>query len=616
MPVNVALINMPFGFHIYPSIQLGTLSTLLKTHGYEVRSHYLNLQFAHQIGLPVYNQLCEKRFLVGEWLFSHMLFGENSKNREYMEHFAPHIEDVCQSIGRPPQFLHDLKTKAVPEFLQWAVEACDWGRYPVIGFTSTFNQNLASVTLAKLIKEKYPSVKIMFGGSNFESDMGLEYFRVFPWIDYVVPGEAESVLPLLMEALSNGGAIPKGVVHRRDGETVFEDNHQPFGNFINYPPPDYDDFFEQLRDIDPHSHQLENPVILYETARGCWWGEKHHCTFCGLNAQTMKFRSKPIEQVHADLAALSRRYDSFRFRLVDNILELKYIDGVFGELGRKNYDFQFFVEVKSNLTKQQIKMIAQGGAKVIQPGIESFSQNQLLDMDKGVRPIQNILCLKWSVYYGIEVSWNILVGFPGETDEDFRQQIRLLKLLYHLPPPECVGNLWLERFSPYFMRPAEYGIKIKGPGEAYPYVYGDGGIDLLKIAYDFEFETENRTDPALKAELSRTVQEWRRRHQSDQLPYLIFTRSMDFVTVYDGRSLEGPMKMRFEGPAAWILLLCNEASKSLEQIQAHLHEQGLGEGEDAKKVAEQTVAHLQEKGLLYGERGKYLTLALPNNANL
>ena len=50
------------------------------------------------------------------------------------------------------------------------------------------------MTLAKLIKEKYPSVKIMFGGANFESEMGLEYFRVFPWIDFVVPGEAEAVL--------------------------------------------------------------------------------------------------------------------------------------------------------------------------------------------------------------------------------------------------------------------------------------------------------------------------------------------------------------------------------------------------------------------------------------
>ena len=156
------------------------------------------MHFAHQLGMPVYNQLCEKRFLVGEWLFSHLLFGTNPKNLDYLNHFDSHIDDVCQSIDRPREFLIDVKTIMVPEFLQWALEAGAWGQYDVIGFSSTFNQNLASVTLAKLIKDKYPTVKIMFGGANFESEMGLEYFRVFPWIDFVVPGEVEGVLIPLM----------------------------------------------------------------------------------------------------------------------------------------------------------------------------------------------------------------------------------------------------------------------------------------------------------------------------------------------------------------------------------------------------------------------------------
>ena len=174
---------MPFGFHIYPSIQLGTLSTLLKTHGHEVKSFYLNLHFAHQLGLPVYNELCETRQLIGEWLFSHPLFGDSPGNKKYTDIFDQQIQNVCKAIDRPPEFLREVKEKMVPEFLRWAVESIDWGGYSLVGFTSTFNQNLASVTLAKWIKEKYPSIKILFGGSNFDSEMGLEYFRGFDWID-------------------------------------------------------------------------------------------------------------------------------------------------------------------------------------------------------------------------------------------------------------------------------------------------------------------------------------------------------------------------------------------------------------------------------------------------
>jgi len=613
MSLRTALVNMPFGFHIYPSIQLGTLATLLKTHGWAVDCHYLNLHFAHQIDLPVYNQLCEKRFLIGEWLFSHLLSGESPQNREYPSHFRNHLREVCRSIDRPESFLLDVKHKMAPEFLHWAAKSIPWGQYDVVGFTSTFNQNLASVTLARLIKEAHPSTRILFGGSNFESEMGMEYFRVYDWIDYVVPGEAEPVLPALMEALQQGGTIPPGVIHRRDGEIFFEENHSTFIDFQKYPAPDYTDYFTQLRAIDPRSPLLENPIILYETARGCWWGEKHHCTFCGLNASTMKFRARPAAQVQRDIAELSARYDTFRFRIVDNILEMKFLEDVFRPFSEQNLDWQFFLEIKSNLNKKQIQQLATGGVNVIQPGIESFSLNQLHEMDKGVRPMQNIFCLKWALYYGIEVSWNILTGFPGETDDDFRGQIELIRKLIHLQPPIAVGTLWLERFSPYFTRPGQYGIDIKGPGEAYSFVYDGRVLDLMKIAYDFEFETPERSvNPKCEEELSQVVEYWRQRHQSDNLPFLIFTKSRDFVTVYDGRDAGGSSKRRFDTVAGCIIAYCNEQPRTLEQIHSHAAEAGY------ENEIPQIGSHLEELeqlGILYGEKGKYLTLALPNNSH-
>ena len=613
MSLKVALVNMPFGFHIYPSIQLGSLATLLKTHGWDVKSFYLNLYFAHQLELPVYKQLCEKRFLIGEWLFSHILFGDLSKNKEYLGHFNSHIREVCQSIGRSEDFLQNIKTKIAPEFLQWAVENFDWKKYDVVGFTSTFNQNLASITLARLIKEKHPSIKIIFGGSNFESEMGLEYFRVFQWIDHAVIGEAEHVLPALMESIEKRTPVPNGTAYRKNGKVLYEENRQMFVEFEKYGAPDYDDYFEQLKEINPASPLLDNPIILYETARGCWWGEKHHCKFCGLNASTMKFRARSIEKIHKEIAFLSKRYNSFRFRFVDNMLSMKYVNGVFGKLSHENCDLQFFIEVKSNLKREQIKTLAHGGTNVVQPGIESFSVNQLDEMNKGVLPIQNILFLKWSLYYGIEVSWNILTGFPGENNEDYRRQIDIIKSIIHLQPPVAVGNLWLERFSPYFNRPEEHGINIKGPGDAYPYVYDSTKIDLMKIAYDFEFETKKQVDPELKAELHNIVDVWKQRNKAEQSPFLFFAKSMEFVTVYDGRQEGQPTKTCFSGPPAWTILFCNESPKSFEQIKLHILEKG-GQKEKTDGL-EKIVQDLNNQGLLFAEKGKYLTLALPHNTH-
>src|SRR5439155_24971687 len=92
--IPVALVNMTFSSSKYPSIHLGTLATVLKAHGIGLKTHHLYLQFGYQLGVPLYEVLCEKRGLLGEWLFSHLLFRDNPKNAEYTNTFKPIFEDV------------------------------------------------------------------------------------------------------------------------------------------------------------------------------------------------------------------------------------------------------------------------------------------------------------------------------------------------------------------------------------------------------------------------------------------------------------------------------------------------------------------------------------------
>jgi hypothetical protein len=61
---KVALVNMPFSYSKYPSIQLGTLSALLKSKGTPVDCHHLNVRFALKIGVPLYETpVCLSRCL-------------------------------------------------------------------------------------------------------------------------------------------------------------------------------------------------------------------------------------------------------------------------------------------------------------------------------------------------------------------------------------------------------------------------------------------------------------------------------------------------------------------------------------------------------------------------
>ncbi len=614
---RVALVNMPFSYSKYPSIQLGTLSALLKSRGVPVDCHHLNVRFAHKIGVPLYEMICEKRALFGEWLFSYLLFRDNPKRAEYPRVFKPVFEQVSRESGQPLSFFEDLSTRTAPQFLTWAMTAIDWGQYKLVGFTSTFDQNVASLTLAKLIKDLYPHVKIVFGGANYDGEMGMEYFRAFPFIDYVVVGEGEEVFPQLVRHVLDGkpDAVPNGVIFREQDRIRFTPNPALFADFARTGPPDYDDYYHLLAELGDAAQGLDR-ILLYEGSRGCWWGEKHHCTFCGLNAQSMKFRAKSPDQAAREMTALSSRYDTTRFRLVDNIIDMKYVENLFGLFAAAHCDLDVFIETKSNLQKSQIRTLAVGGVKCMQPGLESLSLTQLKAMDKGVTPMQNIVCLKWSGYYRVAVSWNILLGFPGETNDDYRRQIDLLPSLFHLQAPEATGKFWLQRFSPYFTRPQEYGVKITGPGMAYEYVYDAARLDLLKIAYDFEYELDHwPVDPHLYQELVGLVEEWQHRARGSDRPFLYYSKAMDYVTVYDGRDPQAPTRQRFDWPAAEIIEVCNEAAKSRDQIRALLKEakSGLVLSDDELSDA---LNILTSRRILYEERGKYFTLAIPENQYL
>src|SRR5918993_5323237 len=271
---RVALVNMPFSYSKYPSIQLGSLSALLKSQGLAVDCHHLNVRFAHKIGVPLYEMICEKRALFGEWLFSYLLFRDNPKRADFPRMFKPVFEQISQQSGHPISYFEELANRIAPQFLTSALTAIDWGRYGIVGFTSTFDQNVASLTMAKLIKDLYPEVKIVFGGANYDGEMGMEYFRAFPFIDHVVVGEGEESFPSLVRQILDGkdaAAVP-GVTYRDGNHIRFSPNTALFSDFTKTGPPDYDDYYHLLAELGDAAQGLDR-VLLYEGSRGCWWGE-------------------------------------------------------------------------------------------------------------------------------------------------------------------------------------------------------------------------------------------------------------------------------------------------------------------------------------------------------
>ena len=151
--------------------------------------------------------------------------------------------------------------------------------------------------------------------------------------------------------------------------------------------------------------------------------------------------------------------------------------------------------------------MAQAGITHIQPGIESLSSHVLRLMRKGIRAIQNVNLLRWARYYGIHVEWNLLWGFPGETERDYADQAAVMPHLRHLRPPGGTARIRMERFSPIFTEPDTFQLRHREPERSYRYVYPDY-VDHERVAYFFDYELDGGLPDGTYADVRRAVGDW------------------------------------------------------------------------------------------------------------
>jgi ribosomal peptide maturation radical SAM protein 1 len=593
---RVLLINMPFAAVDSPSLALGLFKSRLRQQGIACDVAHLNLSLAEMIGYENYELILKLgAILGGEQLFAQAVFGKQVPSEgEYYQEVVR-----TQSAGPDiPQRMAQIR-RYVPAFLQWCLENVAWQSYDVIGFTSLFEQNLASLALARLVKERYPEKYVVFGGANCEAEMGLTLHRCFPFIDFVCSGEADESFPELVNRLRYHhpvGGIP-GIVHRENGKSICTGPASLVKNMDALPIPDYDDYFEQLQQSPVR--QWISPSLLMESARGCWWGEKSHCTFCGLNGLTMSFRSKTVDRTLQEITSLIGRYGIRIVRFVDNILSPHYFRDLLPEIARSGLKGDYICEVKSNLKKNQIEAMAQAGL-TIQAGIENLSTHVLDLMGKGSNALMNVQTLKWCKQYNVEVDWNLLYGFPGEVPDDYKKNLDLARVLTHLHPPSGCGPIRLDRFSPNFDRAEEKGIVNARPLKFYKYLYPFDPETLFDLVYYFDFDYKDAIDDGGHlAGMVEAIQNWKTR--SD---YLYLERDHEGLIIHDSRPLARWPQTRVTGTAARIYEFCDRI-QALPRIAEATKESGAGL-EQIAQILDEFVDH----HLMVREGNRYLSLAV------
>lgn len=247
--------------------------------------------------------------------------------------------------------------------------------------------------------------------------------------DYIIIGEAEQTLLELANALKSGkndNADIAGLALRADGVTMHTGKRAVMVDLDAQPLPAWD-----LVDIEAYQKAWRGKhgyfSINIGTTRGC----PYKCNWCAKPIYGNRYNARSPENVVTELKMLKDRYGFEHVWFCDDIFGLKpgWVKRFAELVKEQGIHFRFKIQSRADLLlkDEQIAPLAAAGCDNVWMGAESGSQKILDAMDKGTTIAQIEEASRLLKKHGIKPAFFLQFGYPGETIEDIRMTLDLLK---------------------------------------------------------------------------------------------------------------------------------------------------------------------------------------------
>lgn len=314
--------------------------------------------------------------------------------------------------------------------------------------------------IAKAVKERYPDKPVILGG--WHPSLLPDQTLACKYVDAVVVGQGEDALLEIVRHIEAGESLKgiAGVGFKEEGRLVFNQS-RPLKPIRELPPKAY-----HLADFDAYERVCGRRWAMYTSSLAC----PYNCAYCtneGLYGR--KWNALDAEQVVEEVTDLVARYglqllwvvdDNF---LVDRDRAVKIAEG----LVRRGVKFDWSIQASTNLvtrlTVEELKLLRRAGLSQVAQGADSGSKKILHLMNKDFQKLETIhLAADMLSQAGIRPSFNIIFGFPGESDVERRESISLIMKICRRYP---AAEFWTNIFTPYpgspiMKRAFELGIQV------------------------------------------------------------------------------------------------------------------------------------------------------------
>jgi ribosomal peptide maturation radical SAM protein 1 len=606
----IVLVSTPWPLYNRPSIQLGALKAYLKTQSPQLKVHALHfyLKVAECIGYKLYRAISERTWLA-ESVYAALLFPERTKEIERIFY--------REARGKPHLRKIDFKTltSLVRDVSDSFINCVDWEHCGLAGFSICLCQLTSSLYFVKRIKEAFPNVPVVVGGSVFAGDTIHGLLETFPEVDFVVNGEGELPLSQLVGHMKDPGGLDDvapipGVMTRKGAKNETGASFHQVIHLSSLPPPDYDDYFHMLKTFSPQNTFF--PTVPAEISRGCWWrrtqgaGKHSGCAFCNLNLQWDGYRSKSPMQVVSEIDHLTTKHKTLSVAFMDNLLPVKESGEIFEQLGKLNKDFRLFGEIRASTPRRVLGAMQAAGTYEVQIGIEALSTRLLKKLNKGTTAIQNLEVMKHCEELGIANVSNLILHFPSSDHQDVEETLRNLEFALPFRPLRVV-HFWLGLGSPVWQDPQAFGLREVFNHPNYAAIFPPDIFRSMRFmiqAYRSDLGHQRKLWQPVKKKVKAWKKAYAELHKGpSRTPILSFRDGRDFLIIRQKRFEAEPLTHRLVGTSRAIYLFCQRRG-SLKSILGHFP----GVAEDRIMSF---LSLMVDKKLMFEENGEYLSLAVP-----
>ncbi len=536
---DILLIVPPITAVKSPLMGVQILQALAKEMGFKADILYLNVLLTPEIGYEHTDFFSYPPFEIVPSMFHERLFARSAYGLPPLGNNPEYCDDEAMSIsGGPEHHTMFYTQRSSPrekyleientcfQFVEEVTRAIAAFGYKIIGCTQREGQVNCTIALLNRIKALQPDAVTITGGSYCKLEHARGIASLSGAIDYIFSGESEQSFRDFLTGFSRG-ELP--------GQQIIPGS--PAREIDSLPVPEYDDFINQTGSF-RDKEALKQISLIYESSRGCWWGEKHECLFC---SEDNAFRQKSSEKTLEQLTQICKKYKPNGIFMSDVSMPLSYHREVFpallDDLYREEHPPGFYYQAKTNLGLRELITLKKARVEQFTVGIEALSDGLLKLMNKGIPARQNLLFMRNARAVGLHLDWLMLWGFPGDKAQYYRETLELFPLIQHLQPPYTLMHIFLTRFSPYHMQPEKYNITNMRPWAVYDMIFPQWA-DKKNLANWFiaDYPCEAHDNPELMETLTQELAQWKETWKTTHLFMAPFNN--DFV-IFDNRKIIG-----------------------------------------------------------------------------